>query len=201
MQRPPLPDFSDIDFTFRPQIMPVAEKDIDDDDPSTKQQEVASCFLGYTMYGDSSIVTVDAQGPEYVYSLWLDEYVGDEEFREGSVTCTEPMTLGELLGFLESGIDTDYPLSVKCYYSFVTDPAAEDADDPESLTARELALTGDYADVIDAVTFESDVYPGFAPFYTRLNAYLKETSELNGRMPSVVEWAEMVGDVFERWVG
>ena len=175
-------DFSDIDFSFRPVIHPKPPEEIDEDDPLSRLQSAAYCWLGYSMHGDGVSVDVDVSESGFKYIVYADDLDLDE-FPDGEVSeeSETPLTLGELLLLIETpiydGMWIHSPFS--CYWF-------------EALDGEPLPV-----DTITAVEISSEVYPDLPKFYTILNNHFVWICRETGALPDQEEWMKMVMDVIE----
>jgi hypothetical protein len=176
----PTPDFAGIDFAFRPVIHPKPIEEIDEDDPMSKLQSAAYCWLSYSMHGDGIAVEVEVNDTGYRYIVCPDD-MDLEEFPDGEVSeeSTSPLSLGELLLLIETPLnDGDYwehsPFS-RYWYA-----ALEDGGQP--------------ADAVRDVEVTSELYPDLPRFYEILGKHFVALCNEGGGPPDETEWMEMVVD-------
>lgn len=173
-----LPDFSSVDFSFRPVIAPKPPEEIDEDDPMSRFHDVAYCSLNSSMHWDGISVDVDVSGSGYRYVIYSDDLDLDE-FPDGEVAeeSDVPLTLGELLVLIETPIRDEYcwyhsPFS--CYWF----DSLEDGAEP--------------ADAVESVEVSSEMYPELHKFYEILGARFVAMCSESGGMPDKDKWMEIV---------
>ena len=175
-------DFSNIDFNQKPQftLADIPPPDQDDEDILSQYLEVASFCEDYSLFGSCSSLYVENRNNEFVYIQAYPNW-SPEDFEDGenSITCSEPLTLLELLQFIETWTGEDQLWSPWSAYVKV---AVEDYVE----MGREIPPT------LTDIEFFSEYYPGFVQFYEQLGAYLLSFAQNNQPLPNQAELSGMI---------
>jgi hypothetical protein len=161
----PTIDFSDIDFEFRPVILPVPTKELDEDDPFTAYHDVASYCLDYTMHGDCYSVFCHVEDDGFTYFIANEDYdQSDGPFGEKLVKVEQPFSMAELVEYLEAVEEGSPSIGLHIY---------------DSLDIYDKLPVQDWSDV----EVGSELYPQLESFFATLSHYLIDWVNTHEHLP------------------